>query len=127
MRGRRYIFPFFFVVFVMLMSFVKVACASDVDFLDLPTKVGEAFGISSFAGGLICSLIMFMTFLFPSLYLCKDQNGSIMLIVVLTLGISVMGICIAINWLPIWMLILTIMGIVAIISVSFGHIFGGSE
>lgn len=90
-------------LFFLLLTLIIPVYADDepdVNLVNLPEQLGDAWGISSFAAGLFMSTIMFFAFLLPLVVWRK--SGLITLIV----GFSIMGFCIAIGWLPYWIMLL---------------------
>lgn len=93
------LFPLFF---LMLIS--PVFAPDDVNLLDLPEQLGERLGVSTFAGGLIASAILFMITVLPIAMITRRRNTGF--IAELVVGFVVMGVCIAINWLPYWFILI---------------------
>ena len=90
-------------LFFLLVTLIIPVYADDepeVNLVNLPEQLGDAWGISPFAAGLFMSTIVFFAFLFPLIIWRK--SGLIVLIV----GFSTMGFCIAIGWLPYWIMLL---------------------
>ena len=96
----RYILPLSLFLVLTLIIPVYADDEPDINLINLPEQLGDAWGISSFAAGLFLSMILFFAFLFPLVIWRK--SGLITLIV----GFSIMGFCIAIGWLPYWIMLL---------------------
>ena len=90
----------FFLVLTLIIPVYAEDDEPDVNLLNLPEQLGNAWGISTFAAGIFMSTIMFFTFLFPLIIWRK--SGLIVLIV----GFGIMGFCIAVGWLPYWIMLL---------------------
>lgn len=73
-----------------------------IDILNLPTDLGIALGIGSFAGGILLTLVILFTFL--SLPIYKKNTNAIIIFSVLILGFAVV-----IGWLSIFFLIIIIL------------------
>lgn len=91
--------PLFFLVLTLIIP-VYADDEPDINLVNLPEQLGDAWGISGFAAGLFMSTIVFFAFLLPLVVWRK--SGLITLIV----GFSIMGFCIAIGWLPYWIMLL---------------------
>ena len=89
----------FFLVLTLIIP-VYADDEPDINLVNLPEQLGDAWGISSFAAGLFMSTIVLFAFLLPLVVWRK--TGLITLIV----GFSIMGFCIAIGWLPYWIMLL---------------------
>lgn len=97
----RYILPIslFFLASILIVP-VLADDEPDINITNLPGQLASAWGISEFAAGIFISTILFFAFLFPLIIWSKV--GLITLIV----GFSIMGFCIAVGWLPYWIMIL---------------------
>jgi len=94
--------------------FVQVAYArEEISLMDIPELLGEAFGVSTFAGGLIASLIFSVMVLLPSGMLIRGRHASLVMIIE---GLGVFAICIAIAWLPLFLIIVLCMIIALLFS-----------
>jgi hypothetical protein len=76
---------------------------TDISILDIPLRLGEAIGISTFAAGILCSVIVL---LIPILFIIILTRGKGMLAAAI-IGIPLMGFCVVIGWFPIFLMILT--------------------
>lgn len=95
-------------VFFMLLSFISpVNASSNINFSDIPPKLGEALGIPTFASQLLMSGILMLMFLLPITMLTRKGRGSWIPEVAVTFVI--MGFCIGIGWLPYWFLLIIAM------------------
>jgi len=61
-------------------------------------------GIPLFAGQLLCSTIILLIFVLPTALIARKKNASP--IAELVLGLCVMGVCLALGWLPYWILLI---------------------
>jgi len=95
-----FLLPLFFSV----LSFITPVNAENVNLSDVPTKLGEALGIGTFAGQMLMSGIFMLMFLLPICMLTRKGRGSWIPEVAVTFVI--MGTCIAIGWLPYWFLLI---------------------
>jgi len=91
--------PLFFLALTLIIP-VYADDEPDINLVNLPEQLGDAWGISSFAAGLFMSTVLLFAFLLPLVVWRK--TGLITLIV----GFSIMGFCIAIGWLPYWIMLL---------------------
>lgn len=94
------LFPLFFLIIQSLILTVH-ADTEDVDISQFPSKLAEALNIPLFAGQLMASGLIMAFFLLPTLVLTRGKN----VIAVIFMGFMAMSICIALTWLPYWILI----------------------
>jgi len=73
-----------------------------IDILNLPTDLGNALGISSFAGGILITIILLFTVI--SLPIYKKMTTAIVILSSLILGFAVV-----VQWLNIFFLIIIIL------------------
>ena len=73
-----------------------------IDILALPTALGNALGISAFAGGILLTLVILFAFI--SLPIYKKNTNAIIILSVLILGFAVV-----VQWLSIFFLIIIIL------------------
>jgi len=77
--------------------------------MDLPKQLTERLGLPDsgdyFAGKILASCILLALFLLPTLFACS-KFGKDALIASLVVGFSVLGFCIALGWLPYWILLI---------------------
>ncbi len=78
---------------------------------DIPESFGIFFGINETAAQLILSITIIFMFLLPTMILAKGKNAPTVWLIMLLFAELV---CLAIGWLPFWILIAT----VAIMAVS---------
>jgi len=64
-------------------------------------------GIPLFAGQLLCSTIILLIFVLPTALIARKKNASP--IAELMLGLCIMGVCLALGWLPYWILLILVM------------------
>jgi len=73
-----------------------------IDILNLPTDLGNALGIGSFAGGILITIIILFSFI--SLPIYKKMTTAIVILSSLILGFAVV-----VQWLSIFFLIIIIL------------------
>lgn len=98
--------PLFFLICFSLIIPVY-ADDPDINIMNLPAQLASAWGITEFAAGLFMSTLLCLAFLFTIAIWKKTAFAP------LIVGIGVMGFCIAIGWLPYWILIAVVMLIAA--------------
>lgn len=87
--------------FIFQVSFLNIAYAGDeIDITEIPARFGDMLGTTEFVGGLIASAIFLCMFLFPAMFLARGRTSQTY--VILFLGITVLGICVALTWLPVF-------------------------
>ena len=88
--------------FLVLTLFIipVLAQEEDVNLVNFPTQLAAHWGISTFAAGLFLSSLLAVAFLFP--FMLWKKSG----LMIVMVGFSVMGFCIAIGWLPYWIMLM---------------------
>lgn len=95
-------------VFLVSLFSVNIAYAEgEVDLSKFPERLSEMLGINEFAGELLASTLLMALFLFPAMMLARGKVSQEY--VILFVGFSVMGISIALGWLPYFMLLIIVM------------------
>jgi len=94
----------FLLSLVFLLSFlISIAHAeTDVDISSIPEHLAEKMGIPLFAGQLLCSGILLSIFVLPTAILTRKRGTSP--IAELLVGFVILGVCLALGWLPVWIL-----------------------
>ena len=70
---------------------------------NLPEIVANIFGISVFAGGLFCALVLFLATLIPLLWVA---HGKATVYIIMVDGILVTAFAVAVGWVDYWILLL---------------------
>ena len=107
------------VLFVFTVA-IPVVYASDEDVVnlpDFPQKLCDALGMPTnlFAGQLLASSIVLALFLLPVVFACSRFNKDVMIPSVFV-GFLSLSFCIAVGWLPYWLLIM----VAILIALMFG-------
>jgi len=104
--------------FVSLISVVQAP--QDIDIMDVPEAVGESFGIPeanrAFVGGIFMSMILFLALVLPTLLLRNKAPTFFM-------SFLVLSFCVAVNWLPIWMMVVVILLIASMFASKMKRVF----
>lgn len=80
----------------------------DVNLTLLPSQLASAWGIDVLAAGLFMSTLLIFAFLMP--IMISKKSGLILLIV----GFTLASFCIAVGWLPLWIMLLVTFLVAAI-------------
>jgi len=114
--------PLFFLMLIM-----PVYAETQVNLLTLHEALGERLGVGTFAGGMIASAILLMMCILPVALINRSRKGGGGPIAELFLGIVVLGVCVAITWLPFWFLLILCLLIALMFSGKMrDYITGGS-
>lgn len=92
-----------------------------VDLLTFGEALGSFLGIGTFAGGILATVILLFA-AFACLAALTQRRPSNFEF--LFLGFSIMGLSVAIGWLPAWMLIMLTLIIAFMGARSLGRVFG---
>lgn len=100
------------ILFILVLGFVPSVYAQDedIDVSALPQELSERLNIPLFAAELLMSGIFLALFLFPTLLLTRNYMAH------LVMGLTTMGFCIAMGWLPIWILLVIVIMIAMLFS-----------
>jgi hypothetical protein len=89
---------------VMALPIVHAVDPNDeVNLMDLPQRFADAFNIGLFPAQIFTTGIIMMIFMLPIAIWSKS------LIPPIFVGFIVMGLCVALTWLPVWFLVVTAM------------------
>ena len=101
----------YILVVFMLTAVVNVAYATEdaINLTEFPKQLAETLNIIEFAGGVLATLILMSLFLLPAMILARKNY-----MLHLTFVLSVMCFAIAVGWLPVWLLLLTVMVVAAL-------------
>lgn len=91
---------------VLLMLIRPVYAEDDVNLLTLHVQLGERLGVGTFAGGLIASAILLMMAILPVALINRSRKGGGGPIAEIFIGMTILGVCVAITWFPIWIFVL---------------------
>lgn len=97
----------FFLISTILVSPVFAEDEPDINIMNLPEQLASAWGITEFAAGLFMSTLLCLAFLFP-IAMWKRTSFAPLII-----GLGTMSFCIAIGWLPYWIILLVSLMIAA--------------
>ena len=73
-----------------------------INVMDFPQQLADALGMPLFAGQILASLLLMLGFILPVLFITKGKN----MLMALIMGFSTMCLCVALAWLPIWVLLM---------------------
>jgi len=82
---------------------VPVKAEADIEISAIPQNLADKMGIPLFAGQLLCSTILLLIFVLPTALIARKKNASP--IAELMLGLCGMSVCLALGWLPYWILL----------------------
>lgn len=75
----------------------------DIDLAGMKTHLAEKFHIDEFSAGLLLTAFVYMMFILPIVVYSRKMLPS------LTIGLLILGFCVAIGWTPYFILILLIL------------------
>ena len=113
-------------VFAALTSLVYASDEDVVNLLDFPQKLCDALGMPTklFAGQLLASSIVLALFLLPTVFACSKFNKAVAIPSVFV-GFLSLSFCIALCWLPYWLLIMVAILIGLMFASNFKNLIGG--
>lgn len=104
-------------LFLINIKMVYAEEEDSVDLTDFPDKLSEALGIPLFPSQLLSSAILMAIFMFPALALTRGKDTQFLILLIF--GNILMGVCIALTWLPYWFILILILLIAGIWSAKF--------
>jgi len=106
---------------VMALPVVHAVDENDeVYLMDLPQKFADAFNIGLFPAQIFTTAIIMMTFMLPIAIWSKTVVPPIFV------GFVVMGLCIALSWLPVWFLVVLAMLVALMFAGKMRDLISGS-
>lgn len=107
MKVHKLKFTWVLLVLACLLLFVSPVFAASSDTVNLanfPQQLATALGVSLFVGQLLASTIILCLVLFPTMMIAGyfGRSGSVFP-AILIVGLSMMGVCVALTWLPVWL------------------------
>lgn len=125
-RGKRQIvFPktrLFLLAPLFLVFSIPSVYAEDVDLSQIPNNLAEKTGIPLFAGQLLCSAIILFMFLLPLTILTRKRGSS--WLAELIVGFIILGVCIALGWLPYWIMLVICLIVAGMYASKMKNVFG---
>jgi hypothetical protein len=114
------------VAFTLVFLMIPLAYADDVvDISELPQRFAEALNIPVFAGQILVSVLFMSFFMFPTIFISAWTKSKDIMMPCLFVGISTLGICVAIGWLPIWLFTILCLFIALMYSSKIVGVFKG--
>lgn len=99
--------------------------AENIDLTTIPQYLGDNLGIGTFAGGILCFILLMMMTVLPMAIITRGKKSGFIPELALTIG--VMGFCIAIEWLPYWFLLILSMLIALMFSGKMRDLITGGK
>lgn len=107
------------VLLFLFLSSLKLVYAADdatIDLASFDDMLAEKLGIDLFAARTLASTILLCLFLFPTMMICGYFGGfAAVAYSSIVVGVPVLGICIALGWLPVWVLVVIVIMIALLI------------
>jgi len=115
--------PFFVLSLFLFLFSTSIVYAQDIDLTEIPQNLADATGIPLFAGKLLCSAILLFMFILPLVVLTRRKGTGY--IAELFVGFMVMGVCVALQWLPYWIIIVLLLIVAGTYASKIKGVFGG--
>ena len=116
--------PFLVILTICIVMALPVVHAveenDEVYLLDLPQKFADAFNIGLFPAQIFTTGIIMMVFMLPIAIWSKSMIPPIFV------GFIVMGLCVALTWLPVWFLVVTAMLVALMFAGKMRDLISGS-
>ena len=114
------IFLFAFLISIFLLDVAYAIDDSDVvDISQVPQRIADALNVPLFAGQVLASAIIFSLLCLPSFILTKNSIAHISAIIIS------LSLCLALGWMPYWILLLLSLLIAFIYSSQIKKAFAG--
>jgi uncharacterized membrane protein (DUF106 family) len=95
-------------ILLVAIPLVHAEESEEVDLSQVPNKLAEMLNIPLFAGQLLASLVFMSLFLLPTVFACSKFEKDVFYPTAFV-GFMTLGVCIAIGWLPFWILLILCM------------------
>jgi hypothetical protein len=123
-KKRSIVSPFLVILTVCIVMALPVVHAVDpndeVNLMDLPQRFADAFNIGLFPAQIFTTGIIMMIFMLPIAIWSKS------IIPPIFVGFVVMGLCVALAWLPVWFLVVTAMLVALMFAGKMRDLISGS-
>lgn len=110
-----------FLIFSFL--FIRPSQAQQLNLTDIPYRLALNLNIDTFSGQLICSLILIMVCILPVTIIARSKKAS--WVAETATAIGVFGVCVAIDWLPVWSLLVLCIIIALMVAGRFRGMIAG--
>lgn len=97
--------PLFF-YYLVLSLIHSVYGADNPDLMGLPEQIGIAFGIGTFAGGILASAVLILMWVVPITILVRGRAS---IFISMISCVLILSFAVAISWLPLFTLILIVL------------------
>jgi len=119
-RARLPLFLLFALAFLVLVPNVYAADEDAVNLSEFPDQLVIALTIPLFAAQILASSIVLSLFLLPTVFACSQFNKDVAIPSVFV-GFLALSFCIAVTWLPYWILII----VAILVALMFGNSIKG--
>jgi len=101
----------------LLLIYPVDATGEEVDLADFPKQLSERLNIPLFAAQILTSGLFLALFLFPTLMLTKNVFAHLMI------GFTILSFCVAMGWLPVFLMIMFVLVVVAMMAGKIKEVF----
>jgi len=109
--------------FSILFCVSSVSAEPDIDISAIPQALADKMGIPLFATELLCSGILLFIFILPITLLSRKRGTSP--IAELMVGLVILGVCLALGWIPVWILFMLGLLVALMYAKQIKGVFGG--
>lgn len=119
---------FSFLLFTLVfLALIPIVYADDpVNLSDFPQQLATQLTIPLFAGQILASSIILGLFLLPTVFACSKFERDV-IFPSLFMGFLSLSFCIAVGWLPTWLLLIVVLIVVALLSGNLRSWIGGRD
>jgi hypothetical protein len=89
----------------------------------VPSQVGIQLGVGSFVGGLVCSIVILLLFLVPTMIMTKGKYEALYII----LSLAILTPLVAMGWFNFWVFLVIVLAIAAGVAPKVADFLGGSK
>lgn len=91
----------------------------------IPENLADKMGMPLLAGQLLCSAILLLIFIMPTALIARKKGNA--WVAELIMGLVVMGVCIALTWLPYWFILVICLIVAAMYANKAKGALGGKN
>jgi len=113
---REKIFILLWLIYSVLLIY-PVHATEEVDLADFPNQLSKRLNIPLFAAQILTSGLFLALFLFPTLMLTKNVFAHLMV------GFTILSFCVAMGWLPVFLMIMFVLVVVAMMAGKIKEVF----
>lgn len=94
-----------FIILILFCLIPSVYAQDEVNLQNFPSRLSVMLTIDMFSARILASMIMLSIFLLPTLFIASAWKRD-PLIPALIVGLGSLGLCVALAWFPVWIMVI---------------------